>query len=175
MTSFARIVLAAGLVGATAHAAQAAPTMFAGYYGEMVFHPGVFGGVEQPLVCSGRLSLHGVAIADAYVHVRNHVGVGLSAELSGRVALGRGVALELGVGLGYVHTFAGAPVYEVDDAGAVHRITDFGRPAVRPSVALAVSFALGATTPFVRVEGFGQYPFNDHLLPHAALMIGVRR
>jgi hypothetical protein len=43
-----------------------------------------------------------------------------------------------------------------------------------PSASLGFGFTLPTVAPFLRVETFGQYPFNNSLLPHFALVLGVR-
>lgn len=143
-----------------------------GYLGELAFHPGVIAGVELPV----RSRVGTIVVASnvgTYVHVRNHVGASIDVESGYRYTLRR-VTLDALAGIGYLHTFLAAPVYEVDDAGEVTRTTDLGRPSFMPMISVGVGLALARFAPYLRIVAFGQYPFNRHLLPHAAVVLGVR-
>jgi hypothetical protein len=151
----------------------------AAYFGELMLHPGVLFGVEYRLAPSvstvtprTRLLLAGNL--GGYVHVRNHVGALADAELGVRHGFGSGPFVDAFAGLGYLHTVLAAPVYEVSDDGRVSRVSDFGRPAFMPVISLGTGYETRTLAAFLRVETFGQYPFNRHLLPHAALLLGLR-
>lgn len=148
----------------------------AGYFGEFFFHPGVALGVDYRLLGNHRGALLLAGTAANYVHVRNNVGLMLYPELGGRLRLGRKrrAGLEAYGGLGYMHTFLHGTVYEVDDGGAVHEVPNRGRPALMMSGSLGVSVATKWVMPFFRAQVFGQYPFNDHVLMHAAVVLGTR-
>jgi len=171
-------VLALVIAPGAAHAAEGAAndrvSFTTAYLGEFLFHPGVLGGVDVRLTGTRRGgSLAGAANLGGYVHVRNHVGVMADAELGYRFTFGSGLLVEGFAGLGYLHTFAAAPVYTVED-GKAEQVVDLGRPSFMPVVSLGVGWQLASLAPYVRVESFGQYPFNDHLLPHFALLVGAR-
>jgi hypothetical protein len=151
-----------------------AVTAQVGVMGEFLLHPGAFAGVEGRVLGRGRGELLGAGTLASYVHVRNHVGLMLWPELGGRVRVGRRVGLEAFAGVGYLHTFVAAPLYVVDDAGRVHRIRDRGRPAVMPTGSIGVSIATRRAIPFVRLQTFGQYPYNHSMLLHFAVLVGVR-
>jgi hypothetical protein len=138
--------------------------------GEFLLHPGVLVGVETPIAGDNVLL---AAHAGGYVHVRNHVGARVDLEVGARHTAPTGLFVEGFAGVGYLHTFAAAPVWVVDDGGA-HEIADAGHPAFMPTLTLGTGWQGPRVAPFVRVQGFGQFPFNHHLLPHVALMLGVR-
>jgi hypothetical protein len=153
-------------------------TWSAAYFGELLLHPGAVIGADYPLA-QGRIGSSAIALIAAanfgsYVHPRNHVGAMLDAEAGGRIAFSCGVLLEAFVGLGYLHTVLAAPLYEVSDTGEVSRHTDLGRPAFMPVASVGTGWQLRGFAPFLRLQGFGQYPFNQHLLPHFALLLGTR-
>jgi len=151
----------------------------AAYLGELLLHPGLLVGAEYRLAPSAAASPRGPLLllagnVGSYVHVRNHVGVMADAELGFRYGFRSGWFADGFAGLGYLHTFLAAPVYEVDDAGHVEHVTDFGRPAFMQVLSAGGGFEKHGLAGFARFETFGQYPFNQHLLPHFALVLGVR-
>jgi len=149
---------------ATASAAQSVALM-----GEFLTHPGVVVGLEHPVSDHAVLAWN----IGTYVHVRNTVGAFTDLELGARHEFPSRFVLEGFAGVGYLHTFVQGPVYEVED-GAVDHVTDPGRPSFMPTLRFGVAAAREKVTPFVNVQGFGQYPFNTQLLPHVALVVGVR-
>lgn len=141
-----------------------------------MFHPGVAVGVDYRVLGNLRGALLAAGNVVTYVHTRNNVGLMIYPELGGRLRLGRKrrANLEAFAGLGYLHTFLDGVVYEVDDAGNVRRAANRGRPALMPTGSLGFSFATRWVMPFFRIQTLGQYPFNDHMLLHAAVALGVR-
>jgi hypothetical protein len=138
--------------------------------GEFLLHPGVLVGVETPVAGEHVLLASHVG---GYVHVRNHVGARADVELGARHTSRSGMFVEGFAGVGYLHTFAASAVWVVED-DAAHRIADAGHPAFMPTLTVGAGWQGPRVAPFVRVQAFGQLPFNHHLLPHAALMLGVR-
>ena len=138
--------------------------------GEFLLHPGVLVGVETPLAGEHVLL---AAHAGGSVHVRNSLGARVDFEIGARHTTHSGMFVEGFAGVGYLHTFAASPVWVVED-GAARQIADVGHPGFMPTLTLGTGWQGAHVAPFVRVQGFGQYPFNHHLLPHAALLIGVR-
>lgn len=145
-----------------------------GVMGEFLFHPGGFVGVEGRAFGRGRGELLVAGNVAAYVHPRNHVGLMIWPELGGRLRVGRRVGLEAFGGLGYMHTFLAAPLYTIDASGTVHRTHDRGRPSFMPTGSVGVSVATKHVIPFFRLQTFGQYPFNQSMLLHFAVLVGVR-
>jgi hypothetical protein len=149
------------------------------YLGEMLTHPGGVVGTEYCVLCSRRGSLFVTANAGAYVHPKNHVGAFVSSELGYRLTFSRGAFVEALAGVGYLHTFVDGDLYVAGDDGAVQRTRDRGRPAFMPTASIGVGWNAARVdgpplTPFVRATFFGQYPYNERLLPHAALQVGIR-
>jgi hypothetical protein len=138
--------------------------------GEFLLHPGLLVGAETP-IAGEHLLLAGQA--GAYVHPRIHVGARVDVAIGARHTTSSGPFVEAFAGVGYLHTFATAPVWVVEDGEAVHA-TDAGRPAFMPTLTLGTGWQGERLAPFLRVQAFGQFPFNHHLLPHAALLVGVR-
>jgi hypothetical protein len=173
---------AAGTFPGLASAAPCAPdadgpprlTFTAAYFGETIFHPGLMAGVEYRLVEDDWGTLFVTGNLGSYVHVRNHVGVFLDSEFGYRFTYASGYELEALAGIGYLHTFLDAPVYEVDDAGHVERVFDAGRPHFMPTLSLGTAWQFEHVAPFLRLQTFGQYPFNHELLLHFALLLGAR-
>ena len=145
-----------------------------GVMGEFLFHPGGFVGVEGRVFGRGRGELLATGNVAAYVHPRNHVGLMIWPELGGRLRVGRRVGLEAFGGVGYMHTFLAAPLYTIDESGTVHRTRDRGHPSFMPTGSVGVSVATKRVIPFVRLQTFGQYPFNHSMLLHFAVLVGVR-
>ena len=149
---------------ATASAAQSVALM-----GEFLTHPGVVVGLEHPVSDHAVLTWN----LGSYVHVRNTVGVFTDVELGARHAFPSRFVLEGFAGVGYLHTFVQGPVYVVE-ADAVEHVTDPGRASFMPTVRFGVAAEREALTPFAHLQVFGQYPFNTQVLPHVALVVGVR-
>jgi hypothetical protein len=95
-------------------------------------------------------------------------GLFLSAALGYRLTFFSMFYLEALLGAGYLHTFVDGAVYREDGQVAAYH----GSPAVMPRIALGSGLRLGNLEPFLRIETFGQYPYNNALLPHAALAAG---
>ena len=149
---------------ATASATESVAVM-----GEFLTHPGVVVGLEGPINDSLVLAWN----LGTYVHVRNTVGAFTDVELGVRHEFPTRFVLEGFAGVGYLHTFVQGPVYVVEDESIDH-VTDFGRPSFMPTVRFGVAAARQKVTPFVNLQAFGQYPFNTQVLPHVALLVGVR-
>ena len=144
------------------------------YLGETIVHPGIEIGYENTFFKGFNYT---VSIG-AYVHQRNHTGLFLSSGINWRHTYPIGYSPEIGIGLGYLHTWAhGGNTYTVDDNGNVS-ITRSGRPHFMSSIKLGIlGWDLRQKTNIpIRINTdiivFGQYPFNNYLLPHFALKIG---
>jgi hypothetical protein len=145
------------------------------YLGETITHPGLVVGYENSFYKGFNVT---VSIG-TYVHQRNHTGLFLNGGLNWRHTFPIGYSPEIGIGLGYLHTWAhGGPVYVVDDGGSVSTKST-GRGHFMPSVKLGIlGWDLRKKTDIpMRVNTdiviFGQYPFNNYMMPHAALKVGA--
>ena len=149
----------------------------AAYFGELATHPGGIVAVKYSVVDGDWIDiLVGPAIG-LYVHPRNHIGLFLDAEAEMFLTAPFGLFVSLGVSAGYYHTLLAAEVYDRDTGGTVSSAIDWGRPHAKSGVSLGLGWDLekGAAIPlrfFTRVDVFAQYPFNNDLLPHAAIQLG---
>jgi len=145
------------------------------YFGETITHPGIEIGYENTFFRSFNYT---VSIG-AYVHQRNHTGLFLEAGVNWRHTFPIGYSMEFGLGLGYLHTWEhGGDTYLVDDNGNVSLKPKYGHPHFMPSVKLGLigwDFRKKTNIP-LRLNAdiiiFGQYPFNNYIMPHAALKVG---
>lgn len=154
----------------------------AAYFGEMALHPGISLAVERKLRFWGRrpgLVAHGFfseADLGVYWHARYATGLFVSTDLGYRLVFVHGLRLEALVGLGYLHTFDDGTVYEVN-GGQVSTVAGAGHRALMLSALLGVGwdFTVGDHAPFslfLRVGSFGQYPYNEAVLPHLEAQLG---
>jgi len=145
------------------------------YFGDTLINPGIEIGYENTFWRSFNYT---VSIG-TYVHQRNHTGLFLEAGINWRHTFPIGYSMEFGLGLGYLHTWEhGGDTYVVDDNGNVSVNPKYGHPHFMPSVKLGLigwDFREKTNIP-LRLNAdiiiFGQYPFNNYMLPHAALKIG---
>ena len=104
------------------------------YFGETITHPGIEIGYESTFYKGFNFT---VSIG-TYVHQRNHVGLFINGGLNWRYTFSIGYSPEIGIGLGYLHTWAhGGPTYVVDDTGNVS-INKIGRPHFMPLIKLGL-------------------------------------
>ena len=148
----------------------------AGYFGETLAHPGLYVGTERSLAMGFGVE-YGVG---GYVHYRYQSALFASVAMSWRLTTAVGYTFSLAVGIGYLHAFrSGGPTYTVYDSGQVEETTDWGSPSFMPSFKLGLlgwDFRTRAGLPW-RVSAdaiaFGQYPINDFMMPHAALLVSA--
>ena len=145
------------------------------YFGETFFHPGIEIAYENTFYRSFNFT---VSIG-TYIHQRNHAGLFLNSGLNWRHTFPIGYSMEFGLGLGYLHTWEhGGSTYTVDKDGNVSAKPKYGRPKFMPSIKLGLlgwDFRKKTEMP-LRLNGdiiiFGQYPYNNYILPHLALKLG---
>jgi len=149
------------------------------YLGEFGTHPGIAAGARFLLFDGERYELSAGPVIGLYVHPRNHIGLFVDGEIENRLVLPSGLFFTLGAGAGYYHTrLAGDGVYSRASDGSIARTFDWGRPHLKAggSLGLGWDFAQTAAAPleiFSRVDIFAQYPFNNAVLPHAAILAGA--
>jgi len=146
------------------------------YFGETLVHPGIEIGYENTFYKSFNFTVS----LGTYIHQRNHVGLFLNTGLNWRHTFPIGYSMEFGLGLGYLHTWEhGGDTYVVDDNGKVSVKPKYGRPHFMPSVKLGLlgwDFRKNTDIPLrlnADIIVFGQYPFNNYMMPHAALKLGA--
>jgi len=145
------------------------------YFGETIIHPGLYMGSER-LLNNAFVVSFGIG---TYLHYRHHQGLFIHANISWRKTFNFGYGVEFGMGLGYLHTWEhGGKTYTVDDYGNVKEKTKWGRPSLMPIIKLGFlnwDFRKNINTPlrlFSDIVIFGQYPYNNYIMPHIALKIG---
>ncbi len=146
------------------------------YFGETLVHPGIYIGSEYSI----KKSLVACFGLGSYLHYKHHVGLFLSGEVDWRKTFKSGYVLSFGIGIGYLHAWPhGGEIYTVDDNGDVESKTNWGRPSLMPSLKLGLlswDFRQKDIFPcriFADIVLFGQYPYNDYMMPHAALSLGL--
>jgi len=155
--------------------AQEIPINFS-YFGEVGTRPGIEIGYEYHFYKGFNLT----GSIGTYVHQRNHTGLFFNGGLNWRHTFPVGYSMEFGIGLGYLHTWEhGGLTYVVDKNGNVSTKTKIGHPHFMPSVKLGLlgwDFRLKTNIP-LRINSdliiFGRYPYNNYMMPHAALKIGA--
>lgn len=173
-------LLLASLLAVAARADAGAGTfrLHAGYFGEMFLHPGVLLGVEYLPAGSRESGLAFGTSAGTYLHPGNHRGSLVQLELGYQLQLPLGFGIQATAGAGYLHTTVDGPLYEVRN-GTVMEVEYGGRSSVTPSLALTLAWDLPRHLQlplgvFVRAGAFGQYPFNQRLLIHPDVQMGLR-
>lgn len=147
------------------------------YFGETIVHPGISLGYEHPLRRSNFIPTITIG---TYLHSRNHRAVFVNASINWRKTFKFGYSMEYGIGLGYLHTWEhGGKTYVVNDDESVETKTKWGQPNFMPSIKLGLlgwDFRKKTNIPF-RINAdiivFGQYPFNNFIMPHTALKLGA--
>jgi len=145
------------------------------YFGETITHPGIEIGYENTFYNGFNISIS----IGTYVHQRNHTGLFINGGINWRHTFPVGYSPEIGIGLGFLNTWAhGGSTYIVDDDGNVS-INRSGRSHFMPSIKLGLlGWDLRQRTNIpMRINTdiiiFGQYPFNNYILPHVALKLGA--
>jgi hypothetical protein len=146
------------------------------YFGETIIHPGIEIGYENTFFKSFNFTIS----IGTYIHQRNHVGLFINTGFNWRHTFPIGYSMEFGLGLGYLHTWEhGGDTYIVDDNGNVSVKTKYGHPHFMPIIKLGLlgwDFRQKMNIPIrlnCDVIIFGQYPFNNYIMPHAALKFGA--
>jgi len=146
------------------------------YFGEMLVHPGIEIDYENTFFKSFNFT----AGLGAYIHQRNHIGLFVNSGLNWRHTFPIGYSMEFGLGLGYLHTWEhGGDTYAVDDNGNISIKSKYGHPHFMPFVKLGLlgwDFRKKTNIPLrlnADIIVFGQYPFNNYMMPHAALKVGA--
>ena len=150
----------------------------ASYYGELLSHPGMTAGVEIYLYENSWYNNFFAGTLGFYVHPRNHLGVFILPSLGQRFTAFFGLFGELLLGVGYLHTWPQGAVYERNDAGEIEQVYDSGHPHLMMNLALGFGWDLRKNgllplSIFFRIDAFGEYPFNNIILPHVAAQFGA--
>lgn len=110
-----------------------------------------------------------------------HSGIHLDNQIVESYRLSDGFRLEGQAGLGYLHTFEDASLFEFD-GGSYRPKRDWGRPQITLSIGLGFSFRMGRNSPywlFAEQQFMIQLPFAGKsgvpMLMHNRHYLGIRR
>lgn len=163
------------LVAAPALAASP-PRIAAGYYGDLVTHPGGYAGISWRLAEAAPFSFLVGADLGAYHHERNHTGAFLRGHLATRVTAKGGFFVEPRFFLGYLHTWVDGDQYWIVDSvtGQPRQVVNAGTPNLTLGFGLGLGVELAAGPAIVvRPLVVGRAPYNDFVLSQFALEVGV--
>ncbi len=169
-------------VPTAAMAAEESPSwrLSLAYVGEWVGHPGFAIGAEYPLRVNERESyaLFGAFSGGAYFHDQSHNALFFDLTMGNRFTTPVGYFGEVLLGAGYLHTWPDGTVYTgVDATGALIEKEHRGDPHLKVNLSLGLlgwDFGKRTALPLrsvVRLALFGEYPYNDFMLPHVALEV----
>ena len=169
------VIFSHSVFGQEDHGDMQIPINFS-YFGETLVHPGFEVGYENNFY----KWFNYTASIGYYVHQRHHAGLFLNAGINWRYTFSFGYSVELGIGLGYLHTWQhGGKTYTVDDGGNVDRKIVIGHPSFMPVVKIGLlGWDLRKKTDIpIRINidaiAFGQLPYNRYIMPHFALKAGA--
>lgn len=150
----------------------------AAYYGETITHPGVALGGEFYAFERPRYKLIAASKAGMYLHPHSHGAAFLDAELGQRVTAIYGLYGDLFTGVGYMHSWPWGDIYERAADGGVQRKRNLGHARVKFGGGLGLGWDLSKNSVaplsvFLRLDLFGEAPFNKGIALHGALMAGV--
>lgn len=86
------------------------------------------------------------------------------------------IGLDFPLGIGYLHSFYPAPVYEVNEEGKFKEVDQWGKPRALVNAGIGLSFQTnGRIHPFIKHEFFIEGPVNPGLilLAHSFFKIGI--
>jgi len=143
---------------------------------EPYFHPGFQIGYENNF----HKGLNFTVSIGFFIHQKTQAGLFFSGGLNWRFTFSSGYSPETGIGLGYLHTWVhGDPTYIVDNEGNISIKPKAGRSHFMPLVKLGfLGWDLRENTDIpMRINSdiiiYGQYPFNNYVLPHLAFNTGI--
>jgi hypothetical protein len=146
------------------------------YFGETLVHPGIEAGYENSFYKGFNYTIS----IGTYLHQRHQRGFFLNGGINWRYTFPIGYSMELGVGLGYLHTWQhGGETYTVDNDSNVSEKTVYGHPSFMPTIKLGLlGWDLRKKTDIpmrINIDAivFGQLPYNNYFMPHFALKAGA--
>lgn len=150
------------------------------YFGEWVTQPGFTIGGEYLIRENKKESirLFTALSGGGYFHDQNHNAFFVDSYIGNRFTTPVGYFGDILLGVGYLHTWPDGVVYTgVDDNGNLIEKDHPGDPHLKLNLSLGIiGWDMGKRTNLpltgvARVVTFGEYPYNDFLLPHVALQI----
>jgi hypothetical protein len=152
----------------------------AGYYGDMITHPGSYLEFSWTAAQVRSFSFSLGADLGGYHHARNHSALFARGNVATRVSFRPGIFLEPRFVLGYGHTFvAGDGHFVIDDEGFLRERSPGGDPNFVYGVGLGLGYELqkgpvAGLGFLIRPEIVGRYPYNDFVLTQFSLLAGVQ-
>ena len=121
------------------------------------------------------------AEAGFYHHAHFQQSAYLRASRQWQRSLGSGFALDLGAGLGYLHTFFPDGRFQAGDDG-VAQVRDFGRPSATAQVSLGLTWSPAALPDWqvlAQMQGWVEGPFAPQwgvpVFPHTFVQFGIAK
>jgi hypothetical protein len=153
------------------------------YFGEKVFHPGVQISINRSLYLSKNINnqknrlVIGFSISN-YVHLKNHIGLRLTPNVSFLHANNKGFEYGLKSGAGFMRRFYNGKVFEVDDYGNVKQKYLVGQNAFtyEASIVLAKNWYTRKSKNirfYLEFGGFKETNYNESSLLHPVVNIGI--
>jgi len=152
----------------------------AGYYGDIVTHPGGYLEFSWTAAEAGPFSFSLGADFGAYHHARNHSALFGRGIFATRVTFRPGILLEPRFVLGYGHTWvAGDAYFVIDDEGMLRERAPGGDPNLVYGIGLGLGYEIqegpvAGLGFIVRPEILGRYPYNDFALTQFSLAFGMQ-
>jgi hypothetical protein len=163
--------------------AQQGAGISVGYMGELFSHPGLLVGAQWSVLESAYGNLLVQGQAGFYVHPRNNLGILFWPGIVWRYTWESGFSVAFQTGAGYLITRplgdGGTQVYRFsDDESSViegeerlyHHVSPFAGIVLGIDLEIAPSTPINVHTSF---NLFGQYPFNDYMLPRVSSEWGI--
>ena len=148
------------------------------YFGEFVMHPGFVAGIDYSLITKKWFTLHWDSEIGAFFHRRNNNSLFVQSTIGSRLTSSFSLFFDVNAGLGYILSTPSGEIYSPDENGDV---TTENRPYtshLKPTVSFLVGWdgSHKRQIPIIiqiGLEAYWQTHFNQSLLPHAALRLGI--
>lgn len=153
------------------------------YFGEFIFtHPGVSIGFEY-IVYKNKKNWFNFLLASNigwYIHYLNHNAIFFDSQVAFRFITPKGFYGDLFLGIGYLHTWAYGEIYTgVDNSGNLIKKMNYGYPHLMLNASITLfgwdfyNLTGFPILTYLRMCFFGEYPYNNYILPHTAIQIGI--
>jgi hypothetical protein len=154
-----------------------------GYFGEKVFHPGLTGNIgysyfisKDSLLNRNRLDF-GLGLA-VYIHFKNHFGIQFKPQFAYYHIFRSSFELGIKTEIGYIRRIYQGETYEVTNDGEVKKVQLAGQNSLiyGAFVSLGQNFSVMQNRKFrwfIELGAFWEYPYNNYILMHPAVSIGI--
>ncbi|WP_304236602.1 hypothetical protein [Jiulongibacter sediminis] len=149
----------------------------AGYFGELVLHPGLTVGLDYTVSENKWLTIHWDTDLGGYRHRWNNSSAFLTSGIGFRIHMGP-VFTDFSLGIGYMHTRPDGVLFEKTENGDVEPASNRGHSHFMPNSSLQIGLHPGKNKQQPLKFHFGpevylQSSFNHTYLPHLAAKIGL--